>query len=128
MDVAIGIVVRNQSQLLALCLDSLNRQTVQPREILIVDNASTDACGPDGGTRNIIQRWVTARGQSSQVQVYHRKQNNLAEARQHILSITTCKWLMFLDADCTIEPACLATIQDHWRSLSRERPTLTAIV
>ena len=47
---SVAIVTRNRASLLINAIESLNRQSVSPYEVLVVDNASTD------NTRNIIDK------------------------------------------------------------------------
>lgn len=88
--VTVAIITRNRAKLLEKCLQSLTKQTVIPKEILVVDNASKDQ------TREIVDEFkneVPIRYiYEPKIGIPHARNRALKEARGEILA--------FIDDDC----------------------------
>lgn len=87
-DVAVVIPCHNYGVHLARAIDSVLNQSVQPSDILIIDDSSTD------GTREVAESYVD-RG-VRYLRVEHR---SLALSRNSGAQATTATYLLFLDAD-----------------------------
>ena len=89
------MIVKNESALLAECLDSIHPIA---REICVVDTGSTDdtiAIARDHGCRLTGFPWA----------------NDFSAARNASLAMCTSPWIFVLDADERIAPADLARLQ-----------------
>lgn len=96
------IVNYNGGEYLHTCLDSLIRQTLKPKRILVMDNASTDGS---------LQACEAAYPQVE----FHRMNANLGFARANNLAAalcTDCEWLALLNPDARAAPNWLASLAD----------------
>lgn len=82
--VSIVIPTYNSVQQLRICLKSINSQTYQNREIIIVDNYSDD--GTEELSKNYNVKFYTLRGER-------------AKAKNFGLSKATGKYILFVDSD-----------------------------
>ena len=99
-DVAVVIAARNEAEEIDGCLAALDRSTVRPREVVVVDGASTDGT-PDraaahAGVRVIREPPLPA-GWVGKNWGCHLGSK-----------ATTAPWMLFLDADVRIHPRALA--------------------
>lgn len=101
-EIAVIVVNYNGGAYLRDCLDSLMRQTLRPKRILVMDNASTDgsleAC--EGAFPGIE---------------FHRMGANLGFARANNVAAelcSDCEWLALLNPDACAEPDWLARLAD----------------
>lgn len=89
VDVAVIIPAFNCSQSILNTLESIFTQSALPREVIIVDDGSTDN----------TQLVITKSRYAKQI-TYVRQQNaGPSKARNHAISLATSTWLAFLDAD-----------------------------
>lgn len=97
----------NYGRYLDECLASIRSQTLQPTEIVVVDDASTD------DVRSIAEKHGTT---------YHRiEASDPHEARRSGFNATTGKHVCFVDADDRLEPDYLASAME---SLSKSNATI----
>ncbi|MFO0934682.1 MAG: glycosyltransferase family A protein [Planctomycetota bacterium] len=103
-DVAVVVPVRNGAAYLAEALASVAAQTVPAREVVVVDDGSTDGSA------------AVARAAGPGVRVVEQAPLGAGAARNRGVAETTAPWLAFLDAD------------DRWlpRKLARQREALGA--
>jgi hypothetical protein len=92
--IAVIIPAHNYGRFLEECITSVWNQTVQPAELIVVDDASTD------DTAEVCERLGVKRIAVD----YH----NAHRSRGAGFAATTAEWVCFLDADDTIEPDYLA--------------------
>jgi glycosyltransferase involved in cell wall biosynthesis len=92
------VCAHNEARYLSACLHSLLAQSRLPDEILVVDNASTDA------TRAVAL-------QVPRVRVVDEPRKSLVVARETGRRATTGDVLVYLDADCRAPLTWLATIE-----------------
>jgi len=94
-DVAVVIAAYNHGRFLEDALASVLGQTLQPREIVVVDDGSTD------DTESVVRRFAP--------RVAYRRQDNTGAraARNAGIDATTAPWVAFLDADDWWEPDAL---------------------
>jgi glycosyltransferase involved in cell wall biosynthesis len=90
--VAVVIPAYNGQQYIEETLQSVLNQTLQPREIVVVDDASTD------GTASIVRRFAP------RVTLVTRQRGGVSATRNYGASITDSEWLTFLDQDDLWEP------------------------
>jgi glycosyltransferase involved in cell wall biosynthesis len=98
--VSVVIPCFNDGRYLREALQSVFAQTLQPLEILVINDGSTDR-----GTVKILQSLDLPR-----VRVIHQENRGLAAARNAGIRNARGKYVYFLDADDVIGPACLATL------------------
>jgi len=91
MDVSVIIPTYNRRALLLLALRSVLDQTSPPREILVVDDGSTD------GTKEALE---SVQG----IRVLTQANAGAAAARNLGLRFASCPWVAFLDSDDLWEP------------------------
>ncbi|MCX7015685.1 MAG: glycosyltransferase, partial [Candidatus Sumerlaeota bacterium] len=96
--IAVAIPCYNLGQYLDTCVESVLAQTRAADEIVIVDDGSTDR-----GARERLGAWNGRRG----VRVVSIPNSGLAAARNTGAAHTSSEYLLFLDADDALRPACL---------------------
>lgn len=92
--ITVAIITRNRADLLDQCLTALEKQTVKPDNIIIVDNASSD------NTRQVVDKF----SKSFKIQYYFESKIGIPISRN--LAIKNCKnsILAFTDDDCVPPP------------------------
>src|SRR5262245_65366401 len=101
MTPSVGIPAHNAAGTLAATLDSLLAQTRRDWQAIIVDDGSTDA------TRAVATGYA-ARDKRFSLLANDDAPLGVSAARNRGLAAATGRWLLFLDADDTIEPAFVA--------------------
>jgi cellulose synthase/poly-beta-1,6-N-acetylglucosamine synthase-like glycosyltransferase len=101
MDFSVVIPAKNEQKYLPACLDSLARLDYPPSayEVLVIDNGSTD------NTVEIAKQYGA--------QVFIRPELTIAGLRNFGASHAQGRFLVFLDADCTVAPNWL-TAASRW--------------
>jgi glycosyltransferase involved in cell wall biosynthesis len=96
--ISVIVPTYNCGRFIAEAIDSILRQTVEPEQIIVVDDGSTD------DTEQVVRRYADPR-------IEYIKQPNagIASARNTGLKATRCEFVTFLDAD------------DRWRPQFIER-------
>ncbi len=98
------VPVYNVAPYLRECLDSLVGQTCRDREILLVDDGSTDGSGA------ICDEYAA---KDSCVTVIHQENQGLSGARNTGLNLASGEWIAFVDSDDWAEPDMLEKLQGH---------------
>ncbi len=93
--VSVVIPVYNVESYLCQCIDSVIDQTYKHMEIILVDDGSTDKC-PEMCDRYKMK--------DDRIIVVHKPNGGLSDARNVGLSLTTGKYVLFLDSDDLIKP------------------------
>lgn len=101
MTISVIVCAHNEAQYLGACLHSLLAQTRLPDEILVVNNASTDA------TRAVAE-------QIPSVRVVDEPRKGLVVARETGRLLATGDVLVYVDADCRAPLRWLALIEQHF--------------
>lgn len=99
----------NEAAYIGECLDALTGQTRPADEIIVVDNASTDATG-------------AVAAQRPGVRVVRERTKGLVHARATGARAARSAWLAFVDADCRPVPEWLATLL----AVTERRPDIVA--
>ncbi|MDA7817562.1 glycosyltransferase family 2 protein [Sulfurimonas sp.] len=86
MDITVVIPTYNRFEVLQRALKSVMAQTYQTKEIIVVDDGSTD------NTSQITNLFPN-------VQYYYQKNSGVSSARNLGIEKSTCKWIAFLDSD-----------------------------
>jgi len=111
-DVSALICVRNGETYLAEAIESILAQTTNPREILVVDDGSTDA------SRDVASAFAP------HVTIHACPPLGVGAARQHAIDVSSGSLVAFLDADDLWSSDYLALhVEAH-----RERPAIDATV
>ena len=97
-DVTLYVVNYNYGEYLEQCLVSVAAQTLQPCEVLVFDNGSTD------GSTEIIER---LRLEFPDFKFIQRQKSGLIPTIKEVIKITDSKYIMRLDADDFAEPKLL---------------------
>lgn len=98
------IPVYNAEQYLKGCLDSVEQQTYQDYEVILVDDGSTD------GSRAICDNYA-ARNRSWRT--VHKKNGGALTARRAGLQVAQGDYIAFIDADDWVERDFLKTFMNH---------------
>ncbi len=104
MDLTVGITSYNQHDLLVEAIDSVLAQTLRPREIVVVDDASDD------DSPQVIRGYATQYPDLVRPILLARN-NGPNAARNHVIDAAQGQWLSFLDGD------------DRWLPTKLERET-----
>jgi GT2 family glycosyltransferase len=104
--VAVIIVNWNSGELLARCLASVKAQTLPPREVVVVDNGSTD-----GSASGVEQIYPGVRVLRLPTNVGFASANNAAAA-----AVPDAEWIALLNADAFAEPTWLAELMEATRT------------
>jgi glycosyltransferase involved in cell wall biosynthesis len=86
-DVSILVVTYNRAATLRECVDSILMQTVPSKEIIVVDDGSTD------DTRELLDSY------GDRIQCHYLEHQGQARARNAALSLSRSPWIAFLDSD-----------------------------
>ncbi len=101
--ISVIIPVYNVACYLEECLDSVINQTYKDLEIILVDDGSTD------GSDKICDRYKTL---DARIQVLHKKNGGLADARNAGIKVATGKYIGFVDSDDYIHPRMYEMLYD----------------
>src|SRR5689334_302599 len=104
LTVSIIVITRNRPTLLRYCLEHILAQLYPHKEIIVVDSSSDDESG-----RVVAQypdvRSVRLRGQ----------RNNMPQARNAGIAISSGEIIAFIDDDAMAEPGWLDTLVDSYQ-------------
>ena len=95
--VSIIVPVYNVEDYLERCLRSLERQTLEDVEILLVDDGSSDASGA------ICDRYAA---DHANARVIHKQNGGVSSARNAGLDAATGEFIGYVDSDDFVEPEC----------------------
>ena len=88
--VSVIVPVFNVEKYLDKCIESLIKQKLKDIEIILVDDGSTDLSG------KICDEWKT---KDSRIQVIHKKNGGLSDARNVGVELAKGKYIGFVDSD-----------------------------
>lgn len=107
MKFSIIIPVYNVEKYIKKCLESIDKQTYQNFEVIIVDDGSTDK------SKEIIKKFINKK---DKYKYYFKKNGGQSEARNYGLKYATGDYLLFIDSDDYIN-------QDLLQKLKKEIET-----
>lgn len=93
------------------CIKSVLEQQFADYELILVDDGSPDGCG------KICDDYAE---QYPQIQVVHRKNGGLSEARNSGIRAASGDYLIFLDGDDLLCESCLNALQQYFKMLDKE--------
>lgn len=96
MLISIIVAVYNIEKYIAKCITSIQNQTYQNLQIILVDDGSTDTSG------QICDDFAK---QDKRIQVIHRQNGGLSAARNTGMEVAVGDYITFVDGDDWIEPA-----------------------
>ncbi|NDF99334.1 MAG: glycosyltransferase [Chitinophagia bacterium] len=96
VDLSIILPVYNVAPYLRQCLDSIANQVAMPREIIAIDDGSTDE------SLAILSNYAT--NDLPMLRIVRQENSGLSAARNAGLRLTTGKWVSFIDSDDFIAP------------------------
>ena len=88
--VSVIIPIYNVEKYLRVCVDSVLEQTYRDLKIILVDDGSTDSCG------RICEEFA---GKDSRIQVIHKENGGLSDARNAGLALADGAFILYLDSD-----------------------------
>lgn len=92
--ISIVLPVYNILSYLPACMDCVKRQTYQNLEVILVDDGSTDGCGP------LCDRIAAEDGRYT---VYHKPNGGLSDARNYGIERARGEYITLVDPDDTID-------------------------
>lgn len=95
MKLSIIIPVYNAETTLNRCLASIQAQAINEKEIIIVNDGSSDQ------SMEICQAWAV---HNPDVKIIHQPNGGLSAARNRGMEVATGEWLTFVDADDFLQP------------------------
>ena len=93
--ISVIVPVYKVEQYLDKCVQSIVDQTYRDLEIILVDDGSPDNCGA------MCDAWAE---KDSRIQVIHKKNGGLSDARNAGMAVATGKYMGFIDSDDYIAP------------------------
>lgn len=102
--ISIIIPAYNVQKYLNKCIESVIAQTYKKIEIILVDDGSTDE------SSKLCDIWAS---KDDRINVIHKKNGGLSEARNIGLDNSTGKFVMFIDSDDYIEPDMVALLYNR---------------
>jgi CDP-glycerol glycerophosphotransferase len=114
INVSIIIPVYNTKDYLLRCIDSVVGQTLQPHEILLIDDGSLD--GSSILCDELRSRWPNL------IKVFHQKNSGVSLSRNVGIENATGDYIYFLDSDDWIE---LSTLEQLVQAATIEQTDLT---
>ena len=96
MNISVVIPCFNRQEILPSAINSVIQQSIPVREIIVVDDGSTDR------TREI------AESMPGPIRVIHQQNSGASNARNRGIDAATGEWIAFLDSDDTWHPTKLA--------------------
>jgi GT2 family glycosyltransferase len=99
--VSVTIVTYNSGRFIKRCIESVLEQRYQPKEIVIVDNASTD------GTVDILEQF------EGRCQIFYNQENiGFAAAQNQAIRMCSGEWVLTLNPDLLLLPNFIQALMD----------------
>lgn len=95
LKISVIMLTYNRESLIERAIKSIQRQTLQDYEFIIIDNGSTDASGA------IAERCAR---NDPRIRVIHRERGNIGSGRNAGLDAAQGEWIAFIDDDDYAEP------------------------
>ncbi|MDD5726140.1 MAG: glycosyltransferase [Patescibacteria group bacterium] len=101
-DIAVVIPCWNHAKILERTLEAMCHQTIQPKEIVVVDNNSNDNPG------DVVERFKSRLPVSC---VIYKEKQGAPASRNEGARLTNASFLLFLDADVELKPEALEVMR-----------------
>ena len=109
--ISVVVPVWNRASLIERCLDSVKNQSLQPTELIVVDNNSSDK------TVEVVKQWIrNCEDSGIKIQLLSELKKGACAARQKGLENTEGDFVIFFDSDDVMLPGLLENITDKIRS------------
>ena len=108
VDVSIIIPVYNVQEYLSVCLDSVVKQTIKNKEIIVINDGSTDKC------YEILTEY---KRKFPEIIIINQKNRGISETRNAGLKAASGEYIAFVDSDDFIE---LNMFEKMYKSAKRE--------
>src|SRR5215467_2152228 len=106
--VSVTIVTYNSGRFIKRCLESVLAQRYPHKEIVIIDNASTD------GTTDILEQF------EDRCRIYYNQENiGFAAAQNQAIALANSDWVLTLNPDVLLLPSFIQSLVDAGQSDSR---------
>lgn len=105
--ISVVVPVYNVKNFLNRCIDSIISQTYKNLEIILIDDGSYD------GSETICDEYSN---QYKNIEVIHKKNSGLSEARNVGLEKSTGKYIMFIDSDDFINEKMVETLYNNLKN------------
>lgn len=101
MQISVSIIIPlyNKANCIGATIESVLAQRYGNFELLIVDDGSTDKSSDEVKTFS-----------DPRIKYFYKSNGGVSSARNFGIDNAGCEWIMFLDADDTLEPDCLSTL------------------
>ncbi|PNV81995.1 MAG: glycosyl transferase [Sulfurimonas sp.] len=86
MEISVVIPAYNRYKVLQRALSSVYSQTLKPKEVIVIDDGSTDKTSQ---IKNLFP----------QIKYFYQKNSGVSSARNLGIKESTCEWIAFLDSD-----------------------------
>lgn len=93
--ISVVVPAYNTGRWLCRCLDSLENQTYENLEIIVVNDGSTD------DTKDVLKAWAQGK---DRVKVIHKENGGVTSARLRGVAEAAGEWIGFMDGDDEIQP------------------------
>ena len=104
--ITIGIVTKNRTPQLSLCIDSIcNQQLFPSDQLVIVDNSS------DNSTNHLVSHIKKEKKLKATITYTHDPLSNLPLLRNQVLKKSINNWVVYIDDDCIAHPKWISEIQ-----------------
>lgn len=109
--ISIIIPVFNGEEFVENCIESVMKQTLKEVQIIIIDDGSADH------TLEILNKLAV---KDKRITVIHQDNEGVSKARNVGLQAVTAEWVLFVDADDTIDPDYCASMLEAARFLEAD--------
>ncbi len=92
--VSLIVPIYNSEKYLKRCIDSIVNQTFENIEIICIDDGSTDK------SLKVLNAYAI---KDSRIKIYSQQNNGISFTRNRGIQLASCKYIMFIDSDDTIE-------------------------
>lgn len=96
--IAVIVPMHNRAHCVLATLQSILAQTLRPAQLIVVDNASTDA------SKSVVERWMTHQKPRCELLLLSEPTPGAAAARNRGLPSVTAEWVTFFDSDDWMSP------------------------
>lgn len=101
--VSVIVPIYNVEDYLPKCIDSIQKQSYDKLEIILVDDGSPDKCG------DICEEYKL---QDERIKVVHKPNGGLSDARNAGMEVATGEYYVFIDSDDYVHPQMIEKLLD----------------